>query len=97
MNFDRETPKVEVFRRGNQRLGVTVGVEPVIGNILYGDVATQFRVADIQIGCVDKAFRRQGLCEFAYCNHWPCFEITVGPLLAATSGEWSESTRSAAA
>jgi hypothetical protein len=84
---DRDTSKVQVIRRGNQSRGVPFGVEPVIGNILCRDVPTQFRAADIQIGCVDKAFRRQVFCEFAYRNHRLRIEITVGPLLVATSEE----------
>ncbi len=74
-DVDRKTPKVEVIRRGIESLGLGCRVEPVRGNILDRNVLARLREADILIGCVDKAFPRQLLCEFAYRYHRPYIDV----------------------
>lgn len=74
-DVDRKTPKVEVIRRGIEGLGLGCRVDPVRGNILDRDVLARLREADMVIGCVDKAFPRQLLCEFAYRYHRPYIDV----------------------
>lgn len=74
-DVDRKTPKVEVLRRGIEALGLGCRVEPLIGNILDRDVIARLREADILIGCVDKAYPRQLMCEFAYRYHRPYLDV----------------------
>lgn len=74
-DVDRQTPKVEVIRRGVEGLGLGCHVEPIKGNVLDRDVLARLREADIIIGCLDKAFPRQVLCEFAFRYHRPYIDV----------------------
>jgi molybdopterin-synthase adenylyltransferase len=74
-DVNRRTPKVEVVRRGIESLGLGCRVEPVVGNVLDRDVLARLREADVVFGCVDKAFPRQLLCEFAYRYHRPFIDV----------------------
>ena len=74
-DVERKTPKVEVIRRGIEGLGLGCRVEPVRGNILDRDVLARLRGADMVIGCVDRAFPRQLLCEFAYRYQLPYIDV----------------------
>lgn len=74
-DVDRATPKIEVIRRGIESLGLGCRVEPVLGNVLSSDVLMRLRESDAVIGCVDKAYPRQLLCEFAYCYHRPYIDV----------------------
>jgi hypothetical protein len=72
---DRKTPKVEVIRRGIEGLGLGCRVEAVVGNVLDREVLARLREADVLVGCVDRAFPRQMLCEFAYRYHRPYIDV----------------------
>jgi hypothetical protein len=74
-DVERRTPKVEVIRRGIEALGLGCRVEPLFGNILDRAVLARLREADVIIGCLDKAFPRQTLCEFAYRYHRPYIDV----------------------
>jgi hypothetical protein len=74
-DVERKTPKVEVIRRGIEGLGLGCTVVPVVGNVLDRDVLALVRETDALIGCVDKAFPRQLLCEFAYRYHRPYIDV----------------------
>jgi hypothetical protein len=74
-DVDRKTPKVEVIRRGIEALGLGCRVDPIFGNILGRDVLARLREADVIIGCLDKGFPRQMLCEFAYRYHRPYIDV----------------------
>lgn len=74
-DVDQATPKVEVIRRGIESLGLGCRVEPVTGNVLDREVLMRLRESDILIGCVDKAYPRQLLCEFAYRYHRPYIDV----------------------
>ena len=74
-DVDQATPKVEVIRRGIESLGLGCRVELVRGNVLDRDVLMRLRECDIVIGCVDKAYPRQLLCEFAYRYHRPYIDV----------------------
>src|SRR5579875_1021186 len=74
-DVDKGTPKVEVIRRGIEGLGLDCRVEAVKGNVLDRAVLARLREADFLIGCVDKGFPRQLLCEFAYRYHRPYIDI----------------------
>jgi hypothetical protein len=74
-DVDRRTPKVEVIRRGIEGLGLGCRVEPVVGNVLDREVLARLREADVLFGCVDKAFPRQMLCEFAYRYYRPYIDV----------------------
>jgi hypothetical protein len=74
-DVDHKTPKVEVIRRGVEGLGLGCRVDPIIGNILDRDVLARLRQPDVIIGCLDKAFPRQTLCEFAYRYHRPYIDV----------------------
>lgn len=74
-DVERKTPKVEVIRRGIEGLGIGCRVEPIMGNILDRDVLARLREADIIIGCLDKAYPRQMLCEFAYRYNRPYIDV----------------------
>jgi len=75
VDVDQKTPKVEVIRRGIESLGLGCRIEAVIGNILERNTLARLREADIQIGCMDKAFPRHALCEFAYRYHRPYIDV----------------------
>ncbi len=68
-DVDRQTPKVEIIRRGIEGLGLGCHVKGIVGNILDRRMLAQLREADVIIGCVDRGFPRQMLCEFAYRYH----------------------------
>lgn len=74
-DVDRKTPKVEVIRRGIEGLGLGCRVDPIVGNILDRDVLARLREADVIIGCLDKGFPRQTLCEFAFRYHRPYIDV----------------------
>ena len=74
-DVDRQTPKVELVRRGIEALGLGCRVDPVIGNILDRDVLTRLREADVIIGCLDKGFPREVLCELSYRYHRPYIDV----------------------
>jgi hypothetical protein len=74
-DVDRQTPKVEVLRRGIEGLGLGCWVEPVRGNVLEREVLARLREADLTIGCVDKAFPRQLVCEFTFRYHRPYIDV----------------------
>jgi hypothetical protein len=71
----RQTPKVEVIRRGIESLGLGCRVEPVVGNVLDRGVLARLREADVIVGCLDKAFPRLTLCEVAYRYHRPYIDV----------------------
>jgi molybdopterin-synthase adenylyltransferase len=75
LDVDQKTPKVEVIHRGIENLGLGCRVEAVFGNILERDTLARLRGADIVIGCLDKAFPRHTLCEFAYRYHRPYIDV----------------------
>jgi hypothetical protein len=70
-----KTPKVEITRRGIEGLGLGCRVEPVRGNILDRDFLARLRDADILVGCVDRAFPRQLLCEFVFRYQRPYIDV----------------------
>jgi hypothetical protein len=74
-DVERRTPKVEVIRRGIEGLGLGCRVEAIADNVLDRDVLARLREADVLTGCVDKAFPRQLLCEFAYRYLRPYIDI----------------------
>jgi hypothetical protein len=74
-DVNRRTPKVEVIRRGIEGLGLACHVQPVVGNVLDRDVLARLREADVIIGCLDKAFPRLTLCEFAFRYHRPYIDV----------------------
>jgi hypothetical protein len=71
----RRTPKVEVIHRGIDGLGLGCRVEPIVGNVLDRNVLARLREADVIVGCLDKAFPRLTLCEFAYRYHRPYIDV----------------------
>jgi hypothetical protein len=74
-DVDRKTPKVEVIRRGIEGLGLGCRVMPILGNVLDRDVLARLRQADIIVGCLDKAFPRHVLCDFAYRYLRPYIDV----------------------
>lgn len=74
-DVDRQTPKVDILRRGIEGAGLGCHIEPMVGNILDRDTLARLREADILIGCMDRGFPRQLLCEFAYRYHRPYIDI----------------------
>jgi hypothetical protein len=72
---DRKALKVEVIRRGIDVLGLGCRVETLVGNILDREILARLRDADILIGCIDKAYPRQLLCEFAYRFQRPYIDV----------------------
>lgn len=69
------TPKVQVLRRGIEGLGIGCVVDPVMGNVLDAHVLARLRMCDVIIGCVDKAFPRKLLGEFAHQYLRPYIDI----------------------
>lgn len=74
-DVDRQTPKVEILRRGIEGLGLGCRIEGIVGNILDRETLSRLREADVVIGCVDRGFPRQMLCEFAYRYHRPYIDV----------------------
>ncbi|HEV3436557.1 MAG TPA: ThiF family adenylyltransferase [Gemmata sp.] len=72
---DRGAAKVDVLRRGIEGLGLGCRVEPFRGSVLDRDVLARLCDADIVVGCMDKAFPRELLCEFAYRYQRPYIDV----------------------
>ena len=72
---DERTPKVQVLRRGIEGLELGCRVEAINGNILDGQVLSRLREADVIFGCVDKAYPRLLLSQFAYQYLRPYIDV----------------------
>ena len=70
-----EVPKVEVLRRGIEGLGLGCRVEPILGNILNKEILARLRETDLVVGCVDKAYPRLLLSQFAYKYLHPFVDV----------------------
>lgn len=72
---DERSPKVEVLHRGIEGLGLGCRVEAINGNILDSNVLAHLREADVIFGCVDKAYPRLLLSQFAYQYLRPYIDV----------------------
>lgn len=72
---DARLPKVEVLQRGIKGLGLGCRVEAINGNILDSKVLARLREADVIFGCVDKAYPRLLLSQFAYLYLRPYIDV----------------------
>jgi hypothetical protein len=69
------TPKVEVLKRGIERLGIGTRIQAINDNILRESAMAHLRDADVIVGCVDKAYPRKLLCDFAYQYIRPYIDV----------------------
>lgn len=72
---DARTPKVEVLRRGIEGLDLGCRVDAINGNILNRHLLARLRDADVTFGCVDKAYPRLLLSQFAYQYLRPYIDV----------------------
>ncbi len=72
---DVRSPKVEGLRRGIEGLGLGCRVEAINGNILDNRVLARLREADVIFGCVDKAYPRLLLSQFAHQYLRPYIDV----------------------
>lgn len=71
----RREPKVAVVRRGLVSAGLGCRVDIIRGSVLDRDVLARLRDADVIVGCVDQAYPRQLLGEFAFQYLRPYIDV----------------------
>jgi hypothetical protein len=71
----RREPKVDLLKEGIEQMGLGCGVEPLNGSVLDRIVIARLREADVIFGCVDKAFPRALLCDFAFRYLRPYIDV----------------------
>jgi hypothetical protein len=69
------TPKVDLLKREMSATGLGCHVEPIRGNILDAHVLARLRECDVIFGCVDKAYPRLVLSQFAHQFLTPYIDI----------------------
>ena len=69
------TPKVEILRRGIEGLGLGCCVEPVNDNVLDCEIVARLRDADVIFGCVDRAYPRLIMSQFAFQYMRPYIDV----------------------
>jgi hypothetical protein len=71
----RKTPKIEISRRAAEETKIGCRVETIEGNVLDQTILARLRDSDIIFGCVDKAYPRKLLSEFAFRYLRPYIDV----------------------